>query len=223
MQSVSSRIWTRVAVSISYDDNNYTTDTSDFRVFGYQSEDRFIFTFVKTKDPVLYNQGMIFFYINHFSLIIFNHSVWLRAQVHSQLVQFMLALKGYDNHQCYNKPPDRKWGLECGWHHAWKRWSWEFEDFEKEKLRLDHEGMELSFLPLRRWLSFSGLDRQRWIEILNTTRCAARQDGVSIVRIVPLSSCCYGLKSEINQPFVPETTEFACVLHLYMLWLISLR
>ena len=27
MQSVSSRIWTRVAVSISYDDNNYTTGT----------------------------------------------------------------------------------------------------------------------------------------------------------------------------------------------------
>ena len=27
MQSVSSRIWTRVAVSISYDDNHYTTDT----------------------------------------------------------------------------------------------------------------------------------------------------------------------------------------------------
>ena len=25
MQSISSRIWTRVAVSISYDDNNYTT------------------------------------------------------------------------------------------------------------------------------------------------------------------------------------------------------
>ena len=28
MQSVSSRIWTRVAVFISYDDNNYTTVTS---------------------------------------------------------------------------------------------------------------------------------------------------------------------------------------------------
>ena len=26
MQSVSSRIWTRVVVSISYDDNHYTTD-----------------------------------------------------------------------------------------------------------------------------------------------------------------------------------------------------
>ena len=29
MQSVSSKIWTRVAVSISYDDNNYTTGTSN--------------------------------------------------------------------------------------------------------------------------------------------------------------------------------------------------
>ena len=28
MQSVSSRIWSRVAVSISYDDNDYTTGTS---------------------------------------------------------------------------------------------------------------------------------------------------------------------------------------------------
>ena len=56
------------------------------------------------------------FYINHFSLIIFYHSVWLgfvlfglRAHVHSQLVQFMLVRKGFDNHHCHNKPPDRKW------------------------------------------------------------------------------------------------------------------
>ena len=28
MQSVSSRIWTRIAVSIPYDDNHYTTGTS---------------------------------------------------------------------------------------------------------------------------------------------------------------------------------------------------
>ena len=32
MQSVSSRIWTRVAVSISYDDNHYTTSTSKLEV-----------------------------------------------------------------------------------------------------------------------------------------------------------------------------------------------
>ena len=30
MQSVSSRIWTRVTVSISYDDNDYTTGTSSY-------------------------------------------------------------------------------------------------------------------------------------------------------------------------------------------------
>ena len=30
MQSVSSRIWTRVAVSISYDDNHYTMGTSNY-------------------------------------------------------------------------------------------------------------------------------------------------------------------------------------------------
>ena len=36
MQSVSSGIWTRVAVSISYDDNDYTTGTSRVDVcFGW--------------------------------------------------------------------------------------------------------------------------------------------------------------------------------------------
>ena len=34
MQSVSSRIWTRVAVSISYDDNDYTTGTSLDKHYG---------------------------------------------------------------------------------------------------------------------------------------------------------------------------------------------
>ena len=36
MQSVSSRIWTRVAVSSSYDDNHYTTGTSKF-VYSYKN------------------------------------------------------------------------------------------------------------------------------------------------------------------------------------------
>ena len=33
MQSISSRIWTRVAVFISYDDNNYTKGTSKIVAF----------------------------------------------------------------------------------------------------------------------------------------------------------------------------------------------
>ena len=60
---------------------------------------------------------MILFYINHFSLIIFYYSVWLgfelfglRVQVYSQLEQFTLARKGYDNDHCHNKLPGRKWG-----------------------------------------------------------------------------------------------------------------
>ena len=35
MQSVSSRIWTRVAVSISYDDNHYTTGTFYIYVYAF--------------------------------------------------------------------------------------------------------------------------------------------------------------------------------------------
>ena len=37
MQSVRSRIWTRVAVSISYDDNHYTTGTSHCAKIGIGS------------------------------------------------------------------------------------------------------------------------------------------------------------------------------------------
>ena len=51
------------------------------------------------------------FYINHFSLIIFYHSVWLgfklfglRVQAYRQLVQFTLVCKGYNDHHCHNKP-----------------------------------------------------------------------------------------------------------------------
>ena len=38
MQSVSSKIWTRVAVFISYDDNNYTTGTSSVMVIDVGNE-----------------------------------------------------------------------------------------------------------------------------------------------------------------------------------------
>ena len=39
MQSVSSRIWTRVAVFISYDDNHYTTGTSHFMNVLYRGKE----------------------------------------------------------------------------------------------------------------------------------------------------------------------------------------
>ena len=39
-------------------------------------------------------------------------------------------------------------GIQCWWSHTRKRWSYEYENFEKvsvEKLRYDHGGRELSF------------------------------------------------------------------------------
>ena len=81
------------------------------------------------------------FYFNHFSLIIFYHSVWLGfelfglgVQVCSQLVLFTLVRKGYDNHHCHDKPQtENEAGVwmtsfpeEIGWEFGrfWKRFSW---------------------------------------------------------------------------------------------------
>ena len=47
MQSDSSRIWTRVAVSISYDDNHYTMGTSIFYYLTHSWEDKGVHTFPK--------------------------------------------------------------------------------------------------------------------------------------------------------------------------------
>ena len=138
-------------------------------------------------------------------LIIFYHSVWLgfelfglKVQVHSQLVQFTLARKGYDNHHCHNKPLVRKWG-------------WSVDDIMTirdgpENLRiLKKSQLRVEIGPWRQTLEFSAIGAKRIefstvedvvgifgslpTEILNTTRCTARWDGVSIVRIVSLSSC----------------------------------
>ena len=58
----------------------------------------------------------------------------LRVQVCSQLVQFMLMRKAYDNHHCHNKPQTGNeagvWMTSCpeemGWEFGrfWKRFSW---------------------------------------------------------------------------------------------------
>ena len=123
-------------------------------------------------------------------------------------------------------------GRECGWRHARKRWSWEFENLKKESVEswdwtmgADSwvsaigarsrvvgdsaiESKSWVFFRCVSWLSFSGLDQQRWIEILNITRCAERW------------GCCLSPRvEEVNKPFVSEATESACFrlfLFLYM-------
>ena len=67
-------------------------------------------------------------------------------------------------------------GLECGWRYARKRWSWEFEDFEKESFKIGPLRRELGIRPLRVefWLSKDVVEfcRSLLTEILNITRCA---------------------------------------------------
>ena len=109
-----------------------------------------------------------------FSLIIFYHSVWLgfeifglRVQVYSQLVQFTVVRKGYDNHHCHNKPPDRKWGWSVDDVIPGKDGPEKLRILKKsqlrldnwvEKLRLDHKGRQLSFLPLEQRVVFSNVE-----------------------------------------------------------------
>ena len=140
------------------------------------------------------------FYFNHFSLIIFYHSVWsgfelfgFRVQVHCRWYSFTLEHKGYDNHHCHNKTPDRKWG-------------WSVDDVILGKDGPENLGI-LKKSQLRGWIwaveDVVGIFGSLSIEILNITRCAARWVGVSIVRIVSFSSS-RRTEVRINKPFVPE-------------------
>ena len=57
MQSVSSRIWTRIAVLISYGDNDYTTGTSDNNLKWWQfTHPIFIYIYIYIFWNTLYNE-----------------------------------------------------------------------------------------------------------------------------------------------------------------------
>ena len=105
--------------------------------------------FAHIQIDMLYNKGMIFFYFNHFSLIIFHHSVWLgfelfglRVQVHS--IGYSLRSRTKDTTiTIVIINPRQEMGLECGWHHAQKRWAENLRILKimsVEDLRLDHAG-----------------------------------------------------------------------------------
>ena len=79
--------------------------------------------------------------------------------MYSQLVQFTLVRKGYDNHHCHNKTPDRKWG-------------WSVDDVMPRRddpenlwiLKKSHLKVEIGawrqrvkFLPLRHGVGFGSL------------------------------------------------------------------
>ena len=106
-------------------------------------------------------------------------------------------------------------GQECGWRHAQKRWSWEFEDFEKESVESWDWTVEaesgISAIGAESWDLYRWgmeLDLGRWrcswvfgslpTEILNITLLVSKNKSQKLIK-----------------PFVPETTESACICVLY--------
>ena len=144
-------------------------------------------------------------------------------------------LKVNDNHHCHNKPSDRKW--EYGWRHVRKRWSWEFEDFEKESVESWHWTVEadswVSAIGVwSRVVGDSAIESKSWVFRISTRRDKLRsktpQDvpnvggGINIVWLRKTFKNCVSLsprveesKQEINKPPLPEQQSlpvfvFAC-------------
>ena len=67
-----------------------------------------------------------------------------------------------------------------------------------------------------------GLDRQRWVEILNTTRCAARWGGVSIVWLAEALKNCVSPRVTKNRTQKSINSFVPPVFVLLMLLLVSL-
>ena len=71
MQSVSSRIWTRVAVSISYDDSHYTTGAACSLLWYYLAhswEDKWVQTFTKRISQVVNITACLEFELDYFDI-----------------------------------------------------------------------------------------------------------------------------------------------------------
>ena len=99
---------------------------------------------------------MIFFYINHFSLIIFYHSFWLGFGLFGSYFRytdieysFTLVCKGYDNHNCHNKPQMGNvtgvWMTSCP--EAMVLRIWRFSKIVSWELPLDYVGRQLGYRP----------------------------------------------------------------------------
>ena len=105
---------------------------------------------------------------------------------------------------CYNIPPDRKWGwMAVGgnwvgwWRHFWKRWSWDFEDFEKTvKLSFYCWSSQLGFsdLKIRSLCVSTGRDLKHY-----KMRCDGGGGQFRLLWFESLPSCCQGLKVEKNK------------------------
>ena len=134
----------------------------------------------------------------------------------------MLTRKGYDNHHCHNKPPDRKWDWNADDVMPRRDGPENLRIVKKSQLKVDNGPCRqiIEFLPLGHRVQFSIVAAAVKIfgslptEILNTTRCAMRWDGVSIVSLLVLKN----RNQKLINAFIPEQQSppvFACF-HLHL-------
>ena len=101
------------------------------------------------------------------------------------------------------------------WDSAIERCSWVCNRWD-ENWGFDLWGMRLSF---------SGLDWQRWIEILNITLWWGQHSMVSMdlawIRIVPLSSCYHRPNPEINKPVRIGNNRIGLCLSMYCIGVVT--
>ena len=130
---------------------------------------------------------------------------------------------------CHNKPPDRKWdGYRWvgWWHHAQKRWPWDLRIMKRFELRFDSWSKRLGFRIW--WYQISlGLDRPKWVKILDMTRCTVRSGGYqhSMVNIgfYDLSLSPRGIKERSQKLINLFVSPVLCIIiGLLCLWHISI-
>ena len=111
---------------------------------------------------MLYNYGMIFFISIIFRWLYFIIQFGWALNYSSLLVQgivhgcsFTLVRKGYDNHPCHNKPPDR-----CPWCNGCRRRNWTRRHEFKSWTRLI--AFHIALIPLGKvWIQLFSL--QLWV------------------------------------------------------------
>ena len=146
--------------------------------------------------------------------------------MHRHWVQFTLACRGYEKHNCHNKPQIGN-GLECEWRHAQKRWAENLEILKQRSVefycrpvelgtRLGSVQLGVDFGHVKSWSLVKAMVLRSWslimefcgsllTESLKTTRCAKCLSFVSIVwyerllRIVSLSPHVEELNSEVKK------------------------
>ena len=130
--------------------------------------------------------------------------------------------------------PRQEMVWECGWRHPRKRWSWEFEDFEKTSVGFSPLKDVVGYSKVKTRVGSSTIEAYGQVLPISTDgdlkhNKMQRALGWGQHSMVSIGFCelCLSPRVAMDRsqklvnPFVPETTEsacFACVYVLYTTW-----